>query len=629
MPQYYKLIALHCFIFISCLFLGAANIITDLAIELSNPAPSINVFSVEDFLNSKASGYIAQYLAVAALLFVLSITTFITLASTLTSKLKASSSWLIHFITAIIGYLFILELNSFFFSDSRFIAVLNLQNSILISTGLIAIMAWMIWITVRRLQAKTVVVSILTIAIINIPWSSSDTIESNKPNIFLISIDSLRPELISTYMPFLQSQLDQSIQYKNSFTTLARTYPSWMSLLTGTHPSINGAQFNLQDESQLNESNQYLPKILLKQGYHTIYASDEQRFSNLGSAQGFVDVIGPRTGASDFILGNYADFPLTNLLTLLPFAKWVLPELYANRAAGHLYHPSAFNNLLTNTIKQLPAKPVLLATHFCLPHWPYTFIGAKEHDEYPDKPFYPSNLVAVDNQIKQLYLELESSGRLNNSRIIFLSDHGESWGNVNTKLTLNNAPLMVNDHGHGMNILSSTSHKVLLALKGFEQLDMDRHRLTSLMDITPTLLKELNLPAIKTTGQALQFPAEQAIEISFESGVVLAVANQANPDPKQVAQAGAYRFRLNEDGRLRLKTEEIPSMLSKKQLGLRIDELGLFKMTHSEPYLLIDYSSLTAKEIPALTSAPKTLANRFCELYSSLNASIKIECDTL
>ena len=214
-------------------------------------------------------------------------------------------------------------------------------------------------------------IGIILITIPSIPINYQNN-SPKKPNIIFIGIDSLRLELIEQYMPTLNEQLKVSTVFKNAYTPLARTYPAWVSILTGRHPTNHNARFNLQPEALLSEDNQYLPEQLTQLGYQTIYASDERRFSNVGLAHGFGQVIGPKTGAADFILGKYADFPLLNLLSLAPISKWLLPEVYANRAASHLYHPHQFSQLLGKALTKLDGRPLFLSLiHISEPTRPY------------------------------------------------------------------------------------------------------------------------------------------------------------------------------------------------------------------------------------------------------------------
>src|SRR3990167_7071956 len=120
-----------------------------------------------------------------------------------------------------------------------------------------------------------------------------------KPNIIFIGIDSLRPDFIG----FFGSQegqtksIDQFLQgsmiFTNAYTPLARTFPTWISILTANYPKQHGARNNLSSPYKFfNQDN--VAKRLQKAGYITIYATDEKRFSNLTESYGFDRIIGPK-----------------------------------------------------------------------------------------------------------------------------------------------------------------------------------------------------------------------------------------------------------------------------------------------------------------------------------------------
>ena len=601
-------------------------------------------FNIEQVLHSYAALEIGQYLMLTILLTGLFLYGHYKVAKLIIKIIaKKSSPFLIHLSWASISSLCLLTINTSFFNQSVFYMpehlTLTRGSLTLLPVVLITFLPALLvlpYLFLRYRKIFYVALSVLTgVLLLQYPYSSQHSIHKGKPNIIFIGIDSLRLELIDEHMPFLNDQLKQATVFDNAYTPFARTYPSWVSIITGRHPVNHKARFNLQPESMLDSNNQYLPLKLKTLGYQSIYASDERRFSNLGKAQGFDKIIGPRTGAADFILGNFADFPLLNMLSILPISKWLLPEIYANRAAAHLYQPSQFSELLTHELSKLADEPLFLSAHFCLAHWPYTFVGHTNTDTYQDKPAYPANLKAIDEQIRQLYQYLSQKGILENSRIVFLSDHGESWGEIGTGLySSNKEELTILDHGHGMNILSPSSHKVLLALKGFDTPTGKSERLTSLLDISPTISDALELSNKNSNydGQSLLTPPQKPVEISFESGIVLAEANTNNPDPDKIAKAGLHRFQVLKNGLLRLKEASINDMLQKKQLGLRLDNHGLFLGRFGSMklnYLLIDYNSHTYHRFSSLSEISndsKTLVKRFCELYSLDHNNIAKEC---
>lgn len=462
--------------------------------------------------------------------------------------------------------------------------------------------------------------------------NSSLSQDKSKPNVFIIGIDSLRPELIETYMPFLSEQLKDSLHFPNSYTPFARTYPSWMSIITGRYPHNHGARFNLSDESLLSTDNAYLPAELKKIGYQTIYASDERRFSNLGQAHGFDIVIGPKTGVRDFILGSFADFPTNNLLLMTPLGDVLFPEIHANRAAHKLYYPKHFSDHLKNAIADLNRDPIFFATHFCLPHWPYTFANHLNTAAYPQSPKYPENLKAVDKQISELFKQLEEKSLLENSIVIFLSDHGESWGIVNTGLKdKKGEELQVTDFGHGMNILSEDSHKVLLAMQSHTSKAGTDSSLRSLVDIAPTIFNLLKIePNTPLDGYPLTSPAPKDRITFFESGIVMAEANQENPSAKAVAAAGLRHFQITDAGMLRIKPDSAFEMLSQKQLGVRDSQKGIYYglYTSESPEILIaDYinNTFTSHDIGANFSSEQLL-DEFCGAHKNVNQDTKKVC---
>lgn len=146
-------------------------------------------------------------------------------------------------------------------------------------------------------------------------------------------------------------------------------------------------------------------------GYETMYASDDKRFSNITKEYGFNKILGPRMGVNDFLLGGLSDFPLTNLLIKLPAAKWLFPFNYGNRAAAITYEPRTFLELVKTGLINRSQKPLFLAVHLCLAHWPFTWAndGQKPGLRLPQQ--YTNSVQALDKQFSVLLTLLEVSGK--------------------------------------------------------------------------------------------------------------------------------------------------------------------------------------------------------------------------
>ncbi|TET69505.1 MAG: DUF229 domain-containing protein, partial [Candidatus Aminicenantes bacterium] len=255
------------------------------------------------------------------------------------------------------------------------------------------------------------------------------------PNIIIIGLDSLNPnhtghfgyELNTT--PYLDSLLKEFVVFKNSYTPLARTFPSWFSILTGQYPVSNGARYNLIKRKFINQESVTLPNILKEKEYFTAYFTDETRFSNILKEDGFQYLRHPITGVKDFVFGSIHDFSLTNVFFNSPLGYKIFNFLDINRAVYHLYNSNYFTDDLISFVNYLEQKEkFLLVVHFCAPHWPYfssapyPYMYEKESNPLFDQ--YDGALRMADDQLERLMSAIKKKGLYDNSIIIVLSDHG-------------------------------------------------------------------------------------------------------------------------------------------------------------------------------------------------------------
>lgn len=353
-----------------------------------------------------------------------------------------------------------------------------------------------------------------------------------RPNIILIGLDSLRPDFTGylgargMQTPNIDRFLREAAVFTNAYTPLARTYPSWVSMLTARHPVHTSARNNLVQPSRVLENNM-LSRRLREAGYETIYATDEKRFSNITEDYGFDRIIGPAMGVNDFLLGGLSDFPLTNLLVNLPPGRFLFPYNYGNRAAAITYEPDSFLRLVKTGLNSLPPKPVFLVVHFCVSHWPFTWARDGEKPGFIQPERYESSVGAVDRQLGSLLQILQDDGLLTNSVVVLLSDHGTTLGLPDDRVTarakylgpksdlkkmtvsrFSSAPenslnmrrdYSINtSYGQGTDLLSLKQYHSLLAFRDFRQNvpAMKISDTVSLMDIAPTLLDMLGLPPL-------------------------------------------------------------------------------------------------------------------------------------
>jgi len=419
------------------------------------------------------------------------------------------------------------------------------------------------------------------------------------PNVVIIGVDSLRLADLyhddSLQLPALRSFVRNARVFDDATTPLARTFPAWMSILSGQHPASLGIACNLTARRSL-ESVPTLSSTLREQGYRTIYATDEVRFSNIDRSYGFDQTVTPRIGAADFLLGEIGDLPGVNLLAGTSLGRRLLPQLHANRAFASVYRPLDFVETLTGQV-ELPRQPTFLAIHLTAPHWPYhmgdTVYPARQATGY-DEPYrlYQDALERTDGQVARILDWLEREGVLANAVVVLLSDHGEALVREGDSVldgvedpALANAPLLA--LGHGTSVLSTSQFQVLLAFRGYGAAagriapGRDAYA-ASLEDVTPTLLALLGrqpvhaldgvslagpLGGAGTSGRPAAGEAGVTPRVRFtETGFNSQAMRAKEFDPQRAAEQLAEYYEVDRDsGYVQLRADYVDHVRVNKQ----------------------------------------------------------------
>jgi len=330
---------------------------------------------------------------------------------------------------------------------------------------------------------------------------------TEKKNIILLGLDSVSPrhfhdELeFSNVMPVLHRYFSGGMVYEQAYTPLARTYPAWTSILTGLHPRDSGVTFNLV-EATSDVKSLSLPTVL--DGYHSVYAMDERRFSMVDEGWGFDEVVGPDAGAADFFIDKFRTLASVNFIHSVSGLSGLLPFVNNNRAYDDIYMPERFSESVERTIKRVNGKPLFFALHLCLAHYPYNISDFSRSDAGSE--WHKVLLNRLDKQFSEIMHSLQSSGVLDNAIVIIFSDHGESL-KINDKSNhvftgVNGA----NDYkdvwstpsGHGSSLLRQDQTEVLLSVSVFEDGEVvnkgSTPGLATLLDIYPTVFDYLGKP---------------------------------------------------------------------------------------------------------------------------------------
>lgn len=374
---------------------------------------------------------------------------------------------------------------------------------------------------------------------------------ADKTNVIIIGFDALRPDFLSFFnkqhsiSPHFDEFLQASTVFKQAYSPVARTMPAWTSLLTSQYALHNQVRENntYLDSIHFNET---LVKTLQQSGYETIYATDDRRFNSVDYHYGFDRVVGPSGTVADYLIGSLNDFPLSNLLVPTFLGKILFPYNHANHGSAHTYDPDNFLNQLENVINQRSNKPLFLAVHFNITGWPfYWFNDQLAYNE--DKITRYSHAIKKGDQVLAKFLFLLRENKLlKNAIVVLLSDHGVTLGlhgdrvikedlyqgdkrmmkvrrtryadaDTRHRFFLNNKSSAYQEEladslfniknygvdtsiGYGGDVLSLIQNQSLLAIRGYGVHFDKPHQVTGLsllLDVAPTLLDLLSLPALQ------------------------------------------------------------------------------------------------------------------------------------
>jgi arylsulfatase A-like enzyme len=446
--------------------------------------------------------------------------------------------------------------------------------------------------------------------------------QADRQNVIVVVFDAFSALNISLYgyprdtMPNLAKLASRAVVYHNHFSGSNFTTSGTATLLTGTLPwthrallpngqvtqrfvtrnlftafrdyyrlayTHNGWAYTLlrQLEAQMDE---LIPREkLFLASYDTFIESLFQNDEDIATVSWARDMRVADSGyAYSLFLSNlYKVLQQGKIANLEPMYPRGIPTTGSDN--GFLLEQAV--DFLANTLKSVP-KPFFAYIHFLPPHFPYRtsleFFNHFRSDGYlpvakPRDVFAPGRVGAnllrqrteydefilyVDQQFGRLYNELDAAGLLEDTWIVFTSDHGEMF----------ERGIMA----HSTNALYQPVIRIpLLIFEPGRQQGMDIATLTTAEDVMPTLTQVTGLPMPDWT-----------------EGVVLPPYNTSAPDPAR----GIYAVRAhNNDPALPLTQASISLVRQPYKLlyyfGYQEDGIDDFKRLYNlqaDPEELVD-----------------------------------------
>lgn len=289
---------------------------------------------------------------------------------------------------------------------------------------------------------------------------------ADKPNILIIMTDQQRADFLKGQgfaldtMPFLESLADRGVWFGSAYTSMPICMPARVSLLSGRYPKAHGMIANWAPITPRYGKD--MPGVLQEQGYelalfgknHSHVSSERfdvwQEYSHTSSP--------PRqdhqveddafeqwmVGLAHWVSDEPTPFPLESQYPVRivsdavdwlaqrddrPFFAWVsFPEPHSPYQVPDPY----FDLFSFDEIPPPAAGPEALDDKNA--QWRFQYQAIKHYHPECDEiwPRYRANycgmLRLIDDQIKRLITAMETEGLLEDTIILFLSDHGDFCG---------------------------------------------------------------------------------------------------------------------------------------------------------------------------------------------------------
>ena len=273
------------------------------------------------------------------------------------------------------------------------------------------------------------------------------------PNILVIAADSLRADRVEARVaPNLTRLAGRGTRFERAYVSIPRTFPSWVSILTGRHGHHHGIRSMFPTWDDRARDFDALPQRLARAGYATGVVSDYA-----GDIFGRIDLGFERVDAPSFdfrqLIRQRALERETPLLPLLhsQLGRRLFPVM---RELNDAADPMLLADDVGAALQAVPKdKPFFLTVFFSTAHFPYAApapyyakytdpgyrgrfkyhkpVGLGE-DAPPDaadvkqiRALYDGSVSAIDHAVGRVLRTLEREGKADNTIIVVTADHGE------------------------------------------------------------------------------------------------------------------------------------------------------------------------------------------------------------
>jgi arylsulfatase A-like enzyme len=274
-----------------------------------------------------------------------------------------------------------------------------------------------------------------------------------RPNVLVLAADSLRADRINpSIAPVLSKLATEGTRFDRAYVSLPRTFPSWVTLLTGRYAHHHGIRSMFPRWEDRAKDFDALPERLSQAGYFTAVVSDfaGDIFDRIGL--GWTETHVPTFDFRQLIRQR----ALERQTPLLPYlqsqlGRALFPVL---RELNDAANPKLLTRDAIATIHEAKGRPFFVTVFFSTAHFPYAapapyysrFTRADyrgrykydkpvglEHEAAPDgaditqvRALYDGAVAGIDDGVGEILAALERSGQAKNTIIVVVADHGET-----------------------------------------------------------------------------------------------------------------------------------------------------------------------------------------------------------
>jgi choline-sulfatase len=300
------------------------------------------------------------------------------------------------------------------------------------------------------------VLAVLALAVVLAPLATIVRSPPRRPNVVLITVDTLRPDHLSCYgygrivTPAIDRLASEGALFENAFADVTWTTPSMASVMTGLYAPHHGLRTSYQ---RLSPERTTLAEYLRSHGYETaaivgsfpldaIFGLDQgfRTYDDRFTAPLLIDPAHPPPAGSVI---EHVPSRFTEDLT-------AMNDFITDKVSHDAYRPD--DQVTDAAVEWLTGhdhEPFFLWVHYFGPHEKPQGLDDYFEERRRQLAAYDPDIVVADREVGRFLAALDAAGLGQRTAVILHADHGQS--------------LLEHDYfGHGRYVFDPTQHVPLI-----------------------------------------------------------------------------------------------------------------------------------------------------------------------